>query len=468
MDFCGADTARLLAYRLARSGSHLASGHSLWAEPDAHDLAAALRELESARRDPALAASQALRTARARATVATSLSRRTMVRRIDAAVLDLLLRPPARPLRVAWVTSWAVRCGVAEYVRNLIGAMPPDPAIARHVVLSDDRQETDLAGTPPSRAGWRLGDPNGLNRFEHAVTAEDPHIVVIQHQPGLMPWEGLGAWLTSPVMAGRVVTVTLHNTRHLLELEPDMQRAVLAALAGAARVMVHDVADLDRLNALGLSANVTLLPHGVIRGLPPRPARDVGDGPVIGCYGFFLPHKGIGELIEALALLRRTRPRARLRLVNADYGVAISAQEIAHARAVAHEAGVEDAVEWHTEFLDEAASLALLSGCDVVALPTQSSMEASSAAVRQAMASGAPVLVTPLAIFDDAGDAVIRSAGVTPGQLAAALDGLLADPDARTLVQRNAASWLQAHGWNTVARRFHGMIRGIAASLTSS
>ena len=44
MDFCNAETARLLDFHLAPSQSHVAGSHGLWAEPSIEDLVAALRE----------------------------------------------------------------------------------------------------------------------------------------------------------------------------------------------------------------------------------------------------------------------------------------------------------------------------------------------------------------------------------------------------------------------------------------
>ena len=44
MDFCNADTARLLDFHLAPSQSHVAGSHGLWAEPAIDDLIAALRD----------------------------------------------------------------------------------------------------------------------------------------------------------------------------------------------------------------------------------------------------------------------------------------------------------------------------------------------------------------------------------------------------------------------------------------
>lgn len=62
LDFCGPDSARLIRHTMALSASHVASAHSLWAEPDEDDLVAALREMV----DPAFAGAIAERAARAR------------------------------------------------------------------------------------------------------------------------------------------------------------------------------------------------------------------------------------------------------------------------------------------------------------------------------------------------------------------------------------------------------------------
>ncbi len=463
MDFVDGETARLLDYRLAPSRSHLATAHSLWAEPDEDDLVAALREIEATRRDAAAAAAWEARTARAREQVGRRLGAARMVERIEGAALDVLLRGPREPLQVAWVTSWGVRCGVAEYSRHLLGAMREEAEVS-HAVLWDDRMAAEGRGGVAGRPVWDLARAEDVRRFEAAVAAEDPRAVVFQHQPGLIPWAALPGWLGSTALGGRVVVATLHNTRDLDDLAGDLLEAVRGALARADRVVVHTERDLARLRRLGLAANVALFPHGAREGLPVRAAAAVGNAPLIGCYGFFLPGKGVGRLIEAVASLRRGRPGVRLRLVNAEYDGEGSREEIAACRALAAAAGLETAIEWETGFLDDDESLGLLSECDVVVLPTQASKEASSAAVRMALASGAPVLTTPLPLYDDVGAAVVRSAGSSAAELADGIEALLGDVPARSAAQRAAQSWLGGSQWPLVARRFLGMVKGLCAS----
>ena len=462
MDFCTGSAppgaalpgVRLLGFRQAPSGSHLATPHSRWLEPDEDDLVAALRERLAAPRVatglPALAGAEAI------AGAYTTLG------------LDLLLAEPRRPVRVGWVSSWAVRCGVAEYSRQLLGGLPrpDDGGQGLQVrVLCDRRTAPDPDNRASAWPCWNAGDRRTVAPLAAAIGADDAQAVMVQHQPGLFPFSALAELIVHPAMKGRLCLVTLHNTVDLLDLPAQELAPVVAALRRADRVLVHTLADLDRLDRLGLSATTTLLPHGVPAALP-RPAirRLAAADPLIGCYGFFLPGKGIDVLIRALAILRRRWPGAKLVLVNAEYDHHVSREEIARCSALIDSLGLAGAVRLETGFMPNHASLDLLTACDVVALPYLPSKEASSAALRGALAAGAPVAVTPIALFDEAGDAVFRFAGHAEEAVAEGLDRLLGDAALRAQIQDAAQDWVGQRRWTDVARVLEGMITGLARS----
>ena len=447
MDFCTEANARLVASRLGMAGSHLSAPHALWAEPDVADLAAAMREAA----DGALAG----RAEAARRDIARFADPAAFAARLRAAAAGLLAAPPAPALRLTWVTSWGVRCGIAEYSRALLDALPRE-GLAAPVVLADDRAPPD-AGV---QRAWQLGD--GIERLLGAILRADGDLTVIQHQPMLLGWGELGLLLGRMEQAGRPVVVTLHNTAHLLEIEPDERDVAVRGLARAARLLVHTLADLHRLDALGLAGVATLFPHAApaivptgIRALPQDEA------PVIGSTGFFLPGKGLPELVEAAARMRARWPGIRLRLVNAEYGDPASAEEIAACRAQAARAGL--AVEFHTEFLGLAEQRALLAGCDVIALPYQRSKEGSSAALRSALAAGVPVAVTPIPLFEEAEGAVARLPGLAPAAIELGLSSLLRSTERRAAVVAGAQAWAADRALPDVARRMHGMLHGLAA-----
>jgi glycosyltransferase involved in cell wall biosynthesis len=384
--------------------------------------------------------------------------------RLRDTALDILLTPPRRPHRLAVVTSWGVRCGVAEYTRHLLASFTPAEAIAEVVVLADARERE--AEAAPALTAWRMGDGESMDGLAGAILRADADIVMIQHQPGLFGFNALAALLRSPVLRSRVVTVTLHTVERLEELAPRERGEAVEALAAVDRVIVHTLADLDRLRRLGLVANATLVPQGTQVPGPMPELRDIGpgDAPMIGCYGFFLPGKGIPELIEAAGRLRARWPGLKLRLVNAAYDSDASRAEIVRAREMAEAVGMTQAIEWHTDFLREEASRALLSECDAVAVATQESREGSSASLRSALAAGAPVIVTPLMFFEEAGDAVARFPGIEPAALAEGLAAFLADGAARRRVQSDARAWLAERCWSVIGPRTLGMLLGLAAS----
>ena len=459
MDFCSPrdPRIRLLRYRHAPSASHLATPHSLWLEPDAADLVTAMREAVAR---PVVSEAGAVAELRVAPAGGPASSRADALAEFG---LDLLLRPPPSPVRIAWVSSWSQRCGVAEYSRLMLGALGSDRD-ASITVLCDYRTPSypPLPGELPHLPCWQAGGAC-IDELLHALSRSDPQAVMVQHQPGLISWRSLLTLIDGVTELDRVLAVTLHNTRDLLDQPPSLRDALLAALSRVDRVIVHTLADLDRLTGLGL-VEVALFPQGVPAALPARAARPLGpaDAPVIGSTGFFLPGKGIDTLIEACVRLRERWPRLQLRLVNAAYGAAASEDEIARARRIAAPLGT--AVQFHTAFMPQADGLALLASCDLIVLPYRPSKEGSSAALRTALTASVPIAVSRIALFDEAETAVLRVDADSADTLADAIDTLLRDHALRQRAQHDAAGWIADRAWPPIVQRVIGLLVGLARS----
>ena len=453
---------RLLRYSRVPSASHVAVTDSLWLEPKLDDLVAALRE--RCAEQPAGSRVQTLPLRLPDADV--------LADAYSALARDLLLRAPPRLPRITWVSTWGVRCGVAEYSRQLLDSLL-NPAAGeqklRIRILCDRRTFADASEeVDPTLAEevwpcWEVLDPRSVEPLALAIAADDAPAIVLQHQPGLLSFGSLARLIDHRALRGRIIVVALHNSNHLLGLPAEEQGAAVDALRRIDRILVHTVADLVRLQSLGLDANTMLLPHGIARAMTPPSLRklETGGAPTIGCYGFFLPHKGIATLIEAFAILRRRWPRARLRLVNAEYDHPDSPLEIARCRSLADDLGVSSAITFETGFLPHRRSLELLGECDLIALPYQPSNEAASGAMRTALTSGVPVAVTPVSLFDDAGNAVFRFDGNDAGAVAEGIAMLLADHAGRVALQRQAQDWIAARQWPDLASRLAGMLTGL-------
>ena len=465
MDFCQAcdPRVRLLRYRHALSTSHLATPHSLWLEPDPDDLVGALRDAVSTEASAETWVEPGAEPIPPAIDIAGGLS---------GFGLDLLLQPPTGPVRIAWVSSWGQRCGIAEYSRLLLESLEPDPMLAISVLC--DRRTPDFAplpGRPPHLPCWDLGGGE-LDGLLAAIGHVDAQAVVVQHQPGLIEWPHLARLIEAVAARGRIVAVTLHSTRDLLEQPRALRHSVIAALSRADRVVVHTRADLDLLTAmeagLGLGPvienRLTMVPHGIAAPRPMRAARALTGThvPMIGCYGFFLRGKGIDTLIRASVLLRQRWPTLQLRLVNAAYGTKESEAELARCRVLAEPLG--GAAQFHTRFLPQEESLALLGECDLVVLPHGPSREAFSGALCTALTAGTAVAVNRIALFDEADAAVLRVDASTAETLARDLDVVLQDASGRERAQRQAAEWIRARAWPLLARRFASMLTGLVRS----
>src|SRR5438105_15666985 len=101
---------------------------------------------------------------------------------------------------------------------------------------------------------------------------------------------------------------------------------------------------MNRLKEMGVVETVTLFPHPCLDLKRPceGPAarRSGGERRVIASYGFFLPTKGLLELVDAFRLLVERGLDGELLLVNAEYPASVSRDAIAQCRARIVEAGL--------------------------------------------------------------------------------------------------------------------------------
>jgi hypothetical protein len=144
-----------------------------------------------------------------------------------------------------------------------------------------------------------------------------------------------------------------------------------------------------------------------------------------------------------------------LLMVNSRHDSQFSDQPIKDAKMLVAELGLEDAVRFHTDFLPDEQSFDLLRSADAIVFAYQNTGESASAAVRTGIASGRPVLVTPLSIFDDADEAVIRFEGITPRDIAdglVRLDASMRDgPELVAGIAASAERWARANACKNVS-----------------
>ncbi|UYF98760.1 glycosyltransferase [Halomonas sp. GD1P12] len=456
-DFLSADTTGFIDYCFDHAQSHFQNDQALWVEPGVDSTVAEItRQVQALRLGGkhAYAAPVALNEAiRARffapgavASILAALAR-----------LKALTNTAAPALSVSLFSTWREACGIAQYSDHLLEALSHDDAIA--LTVHAPTAPLDGAAYPV-----RVAEKSWQKGASPALSGASGNVVWLQHHFAFFELDtALAREVVRCREQGKRVYITLHTTRPLIDFDTARRRAAAATLAEFDRVFVHTLDDLNHLKRIGLTDNVTRMPQGVAQSCEATVEATPSNGaPIIGCFGFLLPHKGVNTLIEAFAALikRQALPEgARLRLVTSVRDEPASQEELARCQRTAKRLGVERYLEWYTDFMPLDEVQRRLAECSLVVLPYQYTQESSSAAVRTAVAACPMILTTPAPIFDEVAGVVWQSDGFEPEAIASAVVHVLSANEQERAVYRQArADWLEQRRWATLARRYQALM----------
>ncbi len=457
LDFCSDQTAWLVDFEYCYSRSHFNLFNSVWAEPVIDDLVRAMREVH--RCGPA---ERARRTSRARASIEKSFTWAEVARRTKTAVASLDDLPAIAALpKIALISTWNMRCGIASYARYQVSAFPRGTVqvLASHC---DERLQDDEAFV---HRCWRQGWEDDLEEVYRAVRRFGSEIAVIQFNFGFFDIEAFGRLLDRLSTAGIACHVVLHSTIDVNKPERSISlRQIRNALSRVRRLFVHGPADLNRLKRLGLDRNAAIIPHGVVGPTPSdvtRTRRELGlvERRVIGCFGYLLPDKGFSTLIDAFLRLRERHEDLHLLLVTSLYPAPVSQHELDKCRRLIEGHPKGAAVTLLTDYISEERAHQLLQVMDLLIYPYQQTQESSSGAVRFGLAAQKPVACTPLPIFDDVATVIHRLPGRSSEDLERGIEALLGDPQRLGLHGARQAAWLREHDWRAASVKLWNMLR---------
>jgi O-antigen biosynthesis alpha-1,2-mannosyltransferase len=459
-DFCTPETAWLIDYSYARAKTHFGLTASVWAEPDEEHLAALMKEVFTTPRE--------VRNARIRAgrrLLRERFSWTHAAQRMVDAARACAQRIEIKAPRIGWVTTWNTRCGIATYSEHLINNLPAGVTVlAPHASTTTGEDGSNVCRC------WSAGDLNDLTDLVKAIETHALDTLVIQFNYGFFDLATFGQFLVQQIESSRSIVVTMHATIDPVHA-PHKQLSLLApALKRCHRVLVHSPYDMNRLKQLGVIDNVTLFPHGILDYTPPAKAPLDRDRPfVMASYGFFLPHKGLLELIDSMFILRERGFNIRLNMVNAAYPASESTDIIDQAKRQLESLDLREIVSLCNDYLSEAESLKKLADADLVVFPHQETGESSSAAVRYGIASGRPVAVTPLNIFEDVEAAVHFLPGQSPKEIAEGLavlvDLLRSEDDTIKEKEDSCAKWQQEHSYSRLGPRLYGILTSLLSAI---
>ena len=457
-DLCSPERCWPVEFQIVPAQTHLTEGPSYWAEPSVSSLREQMRKVFEATPEEVKT-----RTALARAHIANFTWAQTARRHLAACEAVLAERSNGiepRPFpdggHIGFISTWNTKCGIAEYTRYLAESLDGG---TRYSVFADRAPEMVRPDTDNVFRCWtqsqeplRLRDE--ADALVEQIVERGVEVVSLQYNFGFFSPSVVEYLIGQLQASGIAVMVTLHATNH-----PNFGK-LTGALARADAAIAHRQEDLAKLVEGGLERAV-MQRQGIY---VPRnkAARSAAPGSralafTVACFGFFLPPKGIRELLQAFEAAVQVNPALRLKLVNSLYAGSASAAYAASCMRFVEERRLAQRTEIYTEFLEEDEILRELSSADLIVLPYTTSTESSSAAIRLPLASGTPILCSDLPLFDEFQEVVHRYPANDIAALANRLCELSTDPAKLRRFTGAQEALVEELSWKRVARRFQAL-----------
>jgi glycosyltransferase involved in cell wall biosynthesis len=371
--------------------------------------------------------------------------------------------PQASGSRLALLSTWNIKCGIAEYSGAFATALRRNRADV--LLLANSRgssADDSLRHDEDVAFAWDYDTVHAENGRIHVDTIldllqrRDIKHVSVQHHPGFYPMAQLRAFVAGCKARGVSTCVTLHNSR-LMTFDD------LRALANDTELLTLSDDERVRLGNGGVRAEY--LPLGVDEvQLEPRAAPGAHP-PVLGTFGFIRAHKGLLPLIQAVGHLAARIPGLSLRMYTALYPSEDSRAYHQRCTELIARLGLANTVTLVTDFLPIEELTKKLHASDLVVLPYGPSEESASAAASTAVAACCPIAVSSSAIFNEIRDVVHTLDSCEPQAMAMELGGLLRDRERLDELARAAAGYAKRASWDSVAVRYlrHFVLPGSAA-----
>ena len=458
-DFCNDSNCWLVDYNFSQSESHFNLDLSYWADPLINDLIDRIKEVYY------LSDSELSKKVSKAKQITNSFQWDIVAESNKDFVNKILHHKSLSKTKIGWMSTWFSKCGIASYSKNLIDSMCDDIEI-----FAPFNETLNYSNNYRVQKSWYIdsSDEETLNSLLKLIKSKNITTYVIQFNYGLFKFDFLSKLIHDLKDSGIKVIVFLHSTLDPVNDPEKKLDSLQTSLSVCDRIIVHTISDLNRLKKINLIDNVMLLPHGIPE-LSSHSHREVDLNKKffshkkkvisIGTFGFCLPNKGYKELIGAISLLKERDLIVNLNIYCASYSQDYNwyYEEI---KEEIKKLELSKMITIDNTYFSEIEIFERLLLNELIVYPYQSSGESSSASVRFGLATGRPVLVTPLPIFDDVEQLVDYMPGINSDELAEGIISWLNKSSNKSFYD-NRKKLIEHRGFAKIAHRFSSLVKSI-------
>lgn len=363
--------------------------------------------------------------------------------------------------RFALMSSWNLRCGIAEHSRYLANEF--DKTNADYLIIANTNTElTSLYLLDDiSRDIYPLWYYDYINWRDSKIDISGVIETLllnrikkfnIQYHTGFFNRQVLLELVKACVEVDIEVIITLHNSREIAsEILQELNDLGI-------KLIVHTLDEKNTLESQKIR-NVCQIPLGVLDypdedKIKCRNELGILGNPIIGSFGFLRPHKGVLEAIEAVGFLRDQYPDIKFLGVNALYPSEDSELYLKKCLERIDELQLNDNVTLLTSFLEMDQVIHYLHASDLIILPYYESKEGSSAAANTAVSAKRPLVISDSQIFR-----LINSVGhmigsIDPHEIASEIHLLLSNPSLLEDLKTSAKNYVKTISYANVAEKY--------------
>ncbi|HRO65337.1 MAG TPA: glycosyltransferase [Candidatus Dojkabacteria bacterium] len=448
MDFVSEENTWLIDYELVKAESQLDLHNSFWAEPDIEQLKKTMRYLFENRGELEVNSKveKAYNTAK-------TLTWEWTSKKVLEFIEYLKKIKPLKEQKLAVITTYNSKCGIAEYSRDLYPLIEGAFEDVRYFANSD--AEIVFKDDEKIVRTWEYSEKDFTSTLSE-IDKFGPEIVHIQYNGPFYSLESLSNLVKELKNREKKVFLTIHSI-------PEINLKKYAEeVSRVDKIIVHSQKDFEKLKQGGMN-NTEIFTHGVRvftdeNKLKLREKLELKNTPIIASHGLIHEHKGLLETIDALKILKNDFPQILLLSVNAVNTDNSTSSAVFHQmKEMVKENNLEDNVIFVSDFIEKQEIIKLLHIADVIVLPYSDLQEGASGAVRYSFASQRPVVISNSAIFSDLGDVGYRIGDNKPQTIVDGVKRLFEDNNLYQSELSKVRRYVEENSWEKQSREVLGM-----------
>lgn len=440
-DFLTSQNSFPLDYKLIPSKSHLNIPGSKVAEPDQKQLSKLMRFVYDNYDSPEVKA----RCSNA-AKIKEQLTWENAAQSMWEYIETIKRIVPLKQRKLSVISTYNSQCGIAMYSSDIYPKLTHAFKDLEIIANSDVTERLKPDDSSIKRL-WQYSELT-FERVKKHLDEYDPDLIHFQYNLSFYSPRRLAELIDIYTTKGKKVVVTLHSVHSSLgDIKEQLNKVF--------KLIVHSQKDKQELLDIGI-VDAVELKHG----LPYFPDMDqslivqklgLNGRRIVATHGMIHDKKGFVELIKSLVILKQQIPNILLLSITAiNTNNSTSRHTYKLMQEEIEKNDLKNNIIVFPTFLETPVVIRLLQAAEIIVLPYAQVKEGASGAVKYALASRRPVILTDSYIFTGL-DTGLKLQNNDPAVLAAGIAKVLNDDELRLSMQQKARDYFTKYNWEDVS-----------------